>query len=183
MVKLAFGGLVAVVMVLFSVGQVRQGARDTWRSLTRLEYPVKRDMRHSVVINPQKTVNRVPDERSVPVTGREYILDREVLAATLVNPTPAADRDSAIARGERKYRVTCSPCHGLGLLGDGTVAALFMPPPDLLAQPTRERADGYLYAYIRHGGIVMPSYGAAVTEREAWDLIEYIRHLQQVSPR
>jgi hypothetical protein len=29
----------------------------------------------------------------------------------------------------------------------------------------------------------MPSYGAQVTDTEAWDLIHYIRHLQKVSPR
>jgi mono/diheme cytochrome c family protein len=68
-------------------------------------------------------------------------------------------------------------------MGDGPVAALFMPPPYRLAQPTRERKDGYIYSYIRHGGIVMPSYGAQVTAAEAWDLIHYIRHLQKVSPR
>ena len=29
----------------------------------------------------------------------------------------------------------------------------------------------------------MPSYGNAVTRRDAWDLIHYIRQQQRVSPR
>ena len=66
---------------------------------------------------------------------------------------------------------------------DGPVAALFMPPPDLLGEATRDRTDGYLYSYIRHGGVVMPAYGAQVTAEEAWHLINYIRNMQKVSPR
>jgi len=30
---------------------------------------------------------------------------------------------------------------------------------------------------------VMPNYGAMITEHEAFDLINYIRHQQQVNPR
>ena len=103
------------------------------------------------------------------------------LAAKLTDPTVADD--SSRARGERKFHKTCVPCHGMGLMGDGPVAALFMPPPDLLAEATRDRKDGYIYSYIRHGGVVMPAYGAQVTAAEAWDLIHYIRHMQKVSPR
>jgi len=29
----------------------------------------------------------------------------------------------------------------------------------------------------------MPSYGAQVTAQEAYDLINYLRHMQQTSPR
>jgi mono/diheme cytochrome c family protein len=75
------------------------------------------------------------------------------------------------------------PCHGKVMAGDGPVAAMFMPPPDLLAQTTRDRKDGYIFSYIRHGGMVMPSYGAQVTAAEAWDLIHYLRSMQKTSPR
>ena len=69
------------------------------------------------------------------------------------------------------------------MAGDGPVAAQFMTPPDLLAQQTRERKDGFIYTYIRHGGVVMPSYGFQVSAEEAWHLVNFIRHQQKVSPR
>jgi mono/diheme cytochrome c family protein len=78
---------------------------------------------------------------------------------------------------------TCVPCHGASLRGDGPVVAKYIPPPDLLAAMTRGRSDGYIYAYIRHGGAVMPNYGALVTAHEAYDLINYIRHEQKTHPR
>ena len=69
------------------------------------------------------------------------------------------------------------------MAGDGPVAAQFMPPPDLLAEATRKRTDGYMYMYMRHGGIVMPSYGNALSSKDAWDIVHYIRHMQKASPR
>ena len=40
-----------------------------------------------------------------------------------------------------------------------------------------------MYMYMRHGGAVMPSYGNALSSRDGWDLVNYIRHMQKVSPR
>ena len=44
-------------------------------------------------------------------------------------------------------------------------------------------SDGFIYAYTRHGGAIMPSYGAQVTPQEAYDLINFIRSMQKKSPR
>lgn len=183
MLKLLLAALAVGVLTLMSLGGVRQGARDAWNAVTHLGYYRIRDMRRSVALMPQKVVTRGPDSTSVPVGGREWLTDREALAARLVNPTAAADLDSSIARGERRFMRICSPCHGPQMLGNGTVAPQFMPPPDLMAQATRERKDGFLYSYIRNGGVVMPSYGASVSAAEAWDIVNHIRHMQKVSPR
>jgi len=144
-------------------------------------------MRKTVGIVPQKTYLLAPDTLSVPTTGRERwdanqaLAERGRLEATFTNPR-AAD-DSSIARGQRKFLKTCIPCHGVSMKGDGPVAAKFIPPPDLLGSTTRGRTDGYIYSYIRHGGAIMPSYGAQVTAEEAYDLINFIRHQQKTNPR
>jgi mono/diheme cytochrome c family protein len=177
-------GLIAIgALALFAAGGARQGCQDVRRSATTLRYPAVRDMRHTVAVKPQKGAPLLPDSASVPLEGRERDPGREVLAATLVNPTAAADLEASIRRGEDRFRRICVPCHGPQMKSDGPVAALFMPPPDLLAEPTRQRTDGFLYSYIRHGGVVMPSHGAQVTRAEAWDLVNYLRHMQKVSPR
>ncbi len=183
------GRMALVVLALMTPPSVQRGCHDAYHSVTHLSYFPIRDMRRSVALMPQKGVTRPPDSLSVPTVGRDYLTDNAeqpgdlatMLAARLTDPT--VSDDSSLARGERKFRKTCVPCHGPKLQGDGPVAALFMPPPDLLAEPTRQRKDGYIYSYIRHGGIVMPSYGAQVTAAEAWDLIHYIRRMQKVSPR
>ena len=166
-----------------------RGCRDLKSSATHLPYYAKRDMRTSVGFIPQQTYLKAPDSLSVPTTGKELwnpdpaaaVAERTRLEKTFVNPQ-AAD-DSSIARGARKFLRTCIPCHGTSLKGDGPVAAKFVPPPDLLGPLTRGRTDGYIYSYIRHGGAIMPNYGALVTAHEADDLINYLRHEQKIHPR
>lgn len=177
-------GLLAVgALAVFSLGGPRQGCQDLRHSATTFRYPVIRDMRRTVVIEPQKGAPLLPDSASVPVGGIERDPGREVLAATLVNPTAPADLPASVRRGEAEFHRICVQCHGRELRGDGPVAAQFMPPPDLLAEATRRRRDGYIYSYIRHGGVVMPAHGAQVTREQAWDVINYLRHMQQTNPR
>ncbi len=178
-------GLVAVL----GGSAFERGCRDAQNSLLHLRYFPKRDMRSTVALIPQQGYMKGPDSISVPTTGKELwnpdpalaVAERTRLEKTFVNPQ-AAD-DSSIARGARKFMRTCVPCHGATLKGDGPVAAKFIPPPDLLAALTRGRTDGYIYTYIRHGGAVMPNYGALVTVHEADDLINYIRYEQKIHPR
>lgn len=181
------GAVVGLVLVLFSIGSFRKGIEEARQAVTHLSYYPYRDMRKTVAFVPNHTVTRPPDAESVPTTGKEVSYGLEgIELATRLGETlrnPIAPDDSVIARGERKFIKTCVPCHGKTLAGDGPVAALFMPPPDLLAEATRARQDGYLYSYIRHGGVVMPSYGPQVTAEEAWLLVNYIRHLQKTTPR
>jgi mono/diheme cytochrome c family protein len=193
MLKTILGTLVFGVLTLLTASTAQRGCQDATRSATHLTYYPVRDMRTTVAIAPQKVVLLAPDSGSVPFGGMELPptdaggrpltgLDlTKHLAETLTNPV-AAD-DSSIARGGRKYQRTCLPCHGTGMKGDGPVAARFMPPPDLLGASARGRADGFIYSYIRNGGAVMPSYGAQVTAREAWDVVNYLRHMQRTSPR
>ena len=179
--------LVVGVTAIWGTVTFQHGCRDATHSLTSLAYPSHRDMRNTVAFVPNKDYMAGPDSLSVPTTGRErwnanaVVNERARYEKTFVNPQ--APDDSSIARGQRKFMRTCIPCHGPELKGDGPVAAKFIPPPDLLAATTRGRTDGYIYSYIRHGGAVMPTYGAQVTAQEAYDLINYIRSMQKKSPR
>ena len=154
-------------------------------SWTKLDYFPVRDMRQTVVIDPQKAVTPLPDSLAVPMTGREADMPletREVMTARVTDPTGGGD-DASVARGEARYKTFCTPCHGGAMAGDGPVAQSFMPPPDLLGAQVRGRSDGFIYAYIRHGGAVMPKYGQALSVHETWDVIHYLRHMQRTSPR
>ena len=189
MLKAAFGLVgTALVSLVFSFSS-QSGCKDLRGSTTHLSYYDKRDMRTTVVLDPARGFLRDADTTAIPTTGVDRppagvmvaAEDRDAFAAKFVNPQ-AAD-DSSIVRGSRKFGKTCVPCHGRSMAGDGPVAALFMPPPDLLAAPTRARKDGFIYSYIRFGGVVMPSYGAQVTAEEAWNLVNFIRDQQKKNPR
>ena len=61
-----------------------------------------------------------------------------------------------------------------GLFNAGKMAMIVTGPGQLstIAEP-----------HVSYGVQVMPSYGAQVTAKEAWDLVNYIRHMQSTSPR
>lgn len=185
-------GWVGIGMIAIFAGySARQGCHDVTQSWVHLTYFDVRDMRRSVAIMPQKVMERAPDSSSVPIEGIERPLagtdltpeQRTAMSDTMTDRTDAADRAASVARGRIKFMKTCVPCHGTTLAGNGPVAQFFIPPPDLLGAHTRGLKDGWIYSYIRHGGAIMPSYGAQVTAAEAWDLIHFLRQQQQATPR
>lgn len=177
--------LFAIGLIALWSASFQNGCNDLKKSLTHLSYYPIRDMRQTVVIDPQRTVFRNPDSLSVPTIGRDpYTFDTapyEVAGAKIQNPIAVGEE--SVVRGDSLFKRVCTPCHGKTMAGDGLVVANYIPPPDLLAEGTRSRTDGYMYMYMRHGGAVMPSYGNALSSRDGWDLVNYIRHMQKVSPR
>jgi len=180
------------LMALWSAS-FQQGCEDAKKSVTHLKYYPIRDMRQTVVLDPQRDawsekgpvrLSQVPDSLSVPTIGRDpYLADignYEAIGLKLLAP-PATEE--TVARGDSLFHTVCWSCHGKTLMGDGPVSAKFVPPPDLLAEMTRGRTDGYMYMYMRHGGAIMPAYGNLLSSHDAWSVIHYIRHMQKVSPR
>ena len=185
---IAYIGLIALWSASF-----QNGCEDAKKSLTKWTYYPIRDMRQTVALHPQRDAwgpngpvrfGQVPDSLSVPTIGRDpYLADianYEAIGQKLIAPPST---DASVARGDSLFHTVCWSCHGKTLIGDGPVSAKFVPPPDLLAEMTRLRTDGYMYMYMRHGGAIMPAYGNVLSSRDAWDIIHYVRHMQKVSPR
>lgn len=91
---------------------------------------------------------------------------------------PIKPSAASVANGKRLFGIYCSPCHGPEAKGDGPVAKKFVPPPDLTLPMFRERTDGFIYGTIRNGGALMPPQGEVLAPAERWDIVNYIRHLQ-----
>ena len=127
---------------------------------------------------------RRPATDAVPTTGIEppiprRITDRIKAGLRLRNPTKSTEQ--SITSGKRLFGLYCSMCHGTEGKGDGPMVGKVMPSSDLHANRIKRQKDGYLYATIRSGGLVMPGYGHALSQTERWDLVNYIRHLQKHS--
>ena len=144
-----------------------------------MAFPWTHDLDNQISIKPQE-MPMAPPELSVPLTGRVFSKGLAVEAG-YANPTPADS--SSENRGQILFETFCFPCHNLHGEGMGPVVQKgFLPPPVLTAPVTRGRSDGYIHSYIRHGGSVMPSYAFGVSEKEAWDVVNYVRKLQREHP-
>jgi putative copper resistance protein D len=97
-----------------------------------------------------------------------------------VAQTAAPPDDTTLARGKAVFEQRCAPCHGAQGRGDG-YPFLKPPPADLTAFAVRNKTDADLLITIRHGhpDTAMGSWRFALTEKEVWDVLAYVRTLQK----
>lgn len=82
-------------------------------------------------------------------------------------------------RGQERFKIFCSPCHGLQGDGNGMVVMRGMKRPPTYHQPRlREVTNGYLFDVITNGFGVMQGYSAQVPPRDRWAIVAYVRALQ-----
>jgi mono/diheme cytochrome c family protein len=107
---------------------------------------------------------------------------------TYVEKIPVPVTMDLLKTGQKKFNIYCSVCHGYMGDGQGTVGQLFTVRPANFHDPkymipdpkspdplTR---DGYVFHVARQGVRSMPGYAHALTEREAWAVVAYVRALQ-----
>jgi len=93
--------------------------------------------------------------------------------------TPPPMSEALLKRGQERYDIYCSPCHGLSGKGDGIVPQRGFPKPPsyleprLLAAPAQE-----IYDAITKGYGAMFSYASRVAPRDRWAIVGYVRALQ-----
>jgi hypothetical protein len=84
-----------------------------------------------------------------------------------------------LERGEGRYKIFCTPCHGLQGDGNGMVAMRGMKhPPSYHDDRLRQAPNGYFYDVVTNGFGQMLSYSAQIPPRDRWAIIAYIRALQ-----
>jgi mono/diheme cytochrome c family protein len=116
-----------------------------------------------------------------------------------VRTIPIPVTQELINRGQERFNIYCSACHGYNGGGNGmvgqrwtglTVANFHDPKYTDPNEPDQKSADGFIFYTAMHGvpnpadpkSPKMPPYRHALTERDAWAIVSYIRVLQQSVP-
>ncbi|MBR9917287.1 c-type cytochrome [bacterium] len=84
-------------------------------------------------------------------------------------------------RGQDRYDVYCSVCHGGTGAGDGIIMTGnygYVPAPTYHQDRLREAPDGEIYSAIYNGVRTMPSYATQIKVEDRWAIVAYIRALQ-----
>ncbi|MCY4436103.1 MAG: cytochrome c [Chloroflexi bacterium] len=136
------------------------------------------EMHYQQSYRQQEPPRRLPPADSVPVTGkaREYSFAEAVEIANPLSSTPAR-----IESGEQLFMTNCKHCHGADGRGEGPVGLYFDPLPQAMQgdRITNERTDGEIYWILTNSLGNMPSFGNLLTPEERWELILFIRSLQE----
>jgi hypothetical protein len=102
-------------------------------------------------------------------------------STNFVDNIPMPVTGELLARGQQRFNINCSPCHGAQGDGKGiTVRVGAMPPtPKNLHDKTYvEMKDGEIFNTITYGKNLMGPYGANITVEDRWAIIAYLRALQ-----
>jgi mono/diheme cytochrome c family protein len=101
-----------------------------------------------------------------------------------VNGEPAAEFPMPItpeimARGQERFNVFCSPCHGRTGAGNGMIVQRgFRQPPSYHEERLRNAPPGYFFDVMTNGFGAMQDYSAQVPPADRWAIAAYIRALQ-----
>jgi hypothetical protein len=102
------------------------------------------------------------------------------IGTNLVEVFPFPVTREVLERGQERFNIYCSPCHGR--TGDGigmVVQRGFPPPPSYHIDRLRQAPVGHFFDVITQGYGVMYSYAVRVEPADRWAIAAYIRVLQK----
>lgn len=122
-------------------------------------------------------VSRAPMAGTVPRGHKPFAYKTiEEAQDKIANSEPRTK--NSVWRGKRLFSANCQTCHGIAGDGKGPVGPL-LAVPNLLTDFYSSTPDGRIFSVLTLGLRNMPRYGYKFSEREKWDLVNYIRFLQK----
>jgi mono/diheme cytochrome c family protein len=98
-----------------------------------------------------------------------------------VDTIPLQITKEDLDRGQERYNIYCSVCHGLTGNGDGMIArrGFNKPAPANYHQDRlRQAPAGHFFDVMTNGWGAMPAYAQQVSVEDRWRIVAYIRALQ-----
>lgn len=100
-----------------------------------------------------------------------------------IDKIPVEEVDTSfLIRGQERFNIYCSVCHGMTGAGDGTVVEknLGIPKPtSFYDERLKKEKDGYFFHVISKGIRNMKGYERQITEKDRWAIVAYLRSLQK----
>jgi mono/diheme cytochrome c family protein len=92
---------------------------------------------------------------------------------------PLSITPEVVKRGQERYDIFCSACHGMTGNGDGMIVRRgFRRAASFHSDSLRQAPVGHYFDAITAGWGAMPSYATQIPARDRWAIIAYIRALQ-----
>lgn len=85
---------------------------------------------------------------------------------------------SFLMRGQERYDIYCTPCHGGSGDGQGIITEHGLVPPTFHDDEARDWEYGRIYSAIHNGYETMQSYRHLIPVEDRWAIVAYVRALQ-----
>jgi mono/diheme cytochrome c family protein len=168
-------GPVIGIMLLATTALVAAGCRQDMHDTPRYE-----------AYEASATFANGAASRTAPTgtVARGWLRDDEALytgkvGGQLVDQFPFAIAHADLQRGQQRFNIYCTPCHGQ--LGDGNgmvVQRGLRQAASYHQERLRQEKVGYFYDVITNGFGAMQGYAEQVPVRDRWLIVAYVRALQ-----
>jgi len=160
-------GLSGAALLVFAAGcQIRQDMADQPKNLPLSPSPFFEDGRSE----------RPLIENTV---ARGSIAQDDLFVPKESNAFPLPVTADLLERGRERYKIFCTPCHGIQGDGNGMVSMRGMKhPPSYHDARLRQVPNGYIYDVITNGFGGMLSYSQQIPPADRWAIVAYVRALQ-----
>jgi hypothetical protein len=146
---------------------------------------IQQDMAHQPKNKPLSPSPFFEDGRSERpllenTVARGSIADDELFVPKESNAFPLPLTPELLRRGQERYKIFCTPCHGIQGDANGMVVMRGMKRPPSFHEPPRlrEAPNGYIYDVITNGFGGMLGYSAQIPPADRWAILAYVRALQ-----
>ena len=100
-------------------------------------------------------------------------------ASGLVSELPIELSYELLLRGQERYAIFCSMCHGYTGQGDGMIVRRGFPQPASFNEPRLLDASvGYYFSAMTNGFGRMYSYASRIPPEDRWAIAAYVKALQ-----
>lgn len=130
---------------------------------------------------------RVPPEGTQPLGFVPYRYSTDLVGAKgNKNPLEGKLDEETLKVGIKYFTIHCAICHGSN--GEGGEKSsiserMALKPPTLTSDKIKGWTDGQIYHVITMGQGMMGPYASHIPEKYRWQVVNYIRYLQQVEQK
>jgi mono/diheme cytochrome c family protein len=106
---------------------------------------------------------------------------REAAATGGPDNFPVTIDETALRRGQQRFQIFCSACHGMTGEGDGMIVRRgYRKPPSFYDDRLQEGVTpaAHFFDVITNGWGAMPDYASQIPVEDRWKIIAYLRALQ-----
>jgi len=108
-----------------------------------------------------------------------YFYTGRLADGSVATELPMPMTRAVLKRGQERFNIYCTPCHGRVGEGRGMVVRRgYKQPTSYHEERLRQVPIGYFFDVMTNGFGVMPSYAPQVPPEDRWAIAAYIRALQ-----